>query len=352
MAPKSMLTRMRSWIDSAAHAPEPQEPEAEPAGKRPQKRPAAEGAVVPSLKRPAAAPKPEKPAVAQDGADNDDDAGDRGRGRLKSRAFKLALEAGDLPDAVADAFNNAKRRQTKTEIINKAVTRDSAGKWALNFDDPMFEEIRTRYSRKEGKDSKRAVPRALAVSQCGGEEGFQKALAAGDVEEVTEGDKKFYAWRELKVSTTHGYTEETTLKGKKSIGHEEALAVLDILRCVKWELQVSPAQERKMIEQKHVPEKVLKTIQEAHDATNGLVKEGTRLLPALLGQGDSGKTYHKELLPLQTLGRPFLQSGFRMALRVSFAHQYRALLQSSFPTALVASSADPYTNHCCNPASA
>jgi hypothetical protein len=52
-------------------------------------------------------------------------------------------------------------RNFRTKIINKLFVQKPNGKYDMNLSEPLFEEHKTMYSRKYGKDEQKALPKSV-----------------------------------------------------------------------------------------------------------------------------------------------------------------------------------------------
>ena len=160
--------------------------------------------------------KPEKPKTAKDKAKDlaefaqeelAIEAEPQHRDRLKALQFHKHFD--ELPDYVQDAFKKG-TRQKKTEIVNAAGERAPTGKWNFKFNNPLFNNLKSKFTKTTGTDRQRGVPRFFAVSQCGSEELFLQALACGDIKETVNAvtGRKFYVWDEVEIEKKTRHAEQ------------------------------------------------------------------------------------------------------------------------------------------------
>lgn len=83
------------------------------------------------------------------------------------------------------------------------------------------------------------VPRALAVTQCGGEANFQAALAAGDLTEIAGDDgRNYFAWKEVRTGTRHGVRKAMRITRSKEVDDEAFEKFSKLLDGFGWSLPV------------------------------------------------------------------------------------------------------------------
>ncbi len=130
-------------------------------------------------------------------------------------------------------------RSEQTKIINTVIGRDTLGRYTLNMDEPLFTENRSKFSEKFGTDSKKGVPKALAIAQCGDLSSFQEAVREGDLEEIVDNGQKFYVWRELVIGSKYGTRTEHSISSKKKIDSKTYHLISASLDKLEWNFAVS-----------------------------------------------------------------------------------------------------------------
>jgi hypothetical protein len=151
--------------------------------------------------------------TASQGSEDEDMEGTH---RDKGKGVKFQKIKSQLPQHIqhmydVDALQHSSPREFRTMIINKLFKRQGNGTLVLNTKDAVFEESRTVFERKFGKDQSKAMPKSLLVGLYfqGNNATFQAALEAGDIEEIEDQGKTFYAFKELKSGTERGAVKKS-----------------------------------------------------------------------------------------------------------------------------------------------
>ena len=72
--------------------------------------------------------------------------------------------------------------------------------WKFDLQTPVLQQDSTFYRTATGKSQTKGKPRALMVAKLGGKQQLEAALKSGDVFEVEEGGKVFYAFQTVSFS--------------------------------------------------------------------------------------------------------------------------------------------------------
>ncbi len=128
---------------------------------------------------------------------NDEEGSDEDEKRDKAKGQKYAKIKSELPNHVLDLVEKesskaASPRDFKTRITNKMFKRNKQGKLILNLQDQVFEEHKEIYTRRFAKEQDHAMPASImrGLYFNNDQAAFDRALAAGDIEEVDCGDGK------------------------------------------------------------------------------------------------------------------------------------------------------------------
>ena len=134
----------------------------------------------------------------------------------------------------------------------------------------MFEEHKSLYQRKYGKDELKALPKSLLKGQYfqNNETASQEALQCGDVE-VTMGNKEFYTFRQMKVGKEKVATEQ--------VANEEATGRVATQKVATDQVATEQAATKTV-----APEKVAKENVAAEKAAAGCAEAPGKEAPILI----------------------------------------------------------------------
>eukprot|EP00438_Fugacium_kawagutii_P008065 Skav236193 [mRNA] locus=scaffold1795:8678:9637:+ [translate_table: standard] len=163
-------------------------------------------------------------------------------GRDKSKGQKYAKMKHLLPDHIVDlvekeSAKTSSPREFKTLVINKLFVRDSKGKLTLNLSDHMFEEHKKIFTKRYAKERDHALPETVKKGHYfqNNEAAWQRAVDAGDVEEVdVGGGKSFWAFKSFEKGKVHGTVDEQSMKGTSKINKEQSKMLAGAFKAVKW----------------------------------------------------------------------------------------------------------------------
>ena len=152
-----------------------------------------------------------KPDLVKNKKNVDDETDVEEQYRDKAKGQKYQKLRDSLPEHVVDLVETESKkafspREFKTMVINKLFKRNSQGKLELNLTDHLFEEHKRIYTKKFSKETDHAMPAAIMKGLYfqNDEGAFQRALKAGDIEEVDgENGKTFYAYTSFKNGKEH-----------------------------------------------------------------------------------------------------------------------------------------------------
>ena len=209
---------------------------------------------------------------------------DKGKGvkfqKLKSQLPKHTQHMYDV-----DALQHSSPREFRTMIINKLFKRQGNGTLVLNTKDAVFEESRNVFERKFGKDQSKAMPKSLLVGLYfqGNTANFQAALEAGDIEEIEDQGKLFYAFKELKSGAERGAIKNQNFNAGhqklSSNDYNDAVALVDSLG---WSFSVAPKDAKQLaLGNGGLPESAQKSFALAKGACEKLDKQAMSLLNKL-----------------------------------------------------------------------
>ncbi|CAE7494382.1 unnamed protein product [Symbiodinium sp. KB8] len=141
------------------------------------------------------------------------------RDRSKTRYLQSLREANGLPDWFRDVFDKNLKRSQRTELVNKTVRKNKKGKLELVVQSPADLAVAVPSLRQElvsyaseetvGRKRLKGMPETLARNQCGGQAGFERALANGELVRIKQDGATFYAWKEITVDHSTGSTKRT-----------------------------------------------------------------------------------------------------------------------------------------------
>ena len=84
----------------------------------------------------------------------------------------------DLPETARKLFEEAQmsgNRRQQTKIVNGVMKESKTGKgYEIDFEAPIFEDLRTKYERRWGNEIDRGVILEIAETQCGSAEKLKK----------------------------------------------------------------------------------------------------------------------------------------------------------------------------------
>ena len=154
---------------------------------------------------------------------------------------------GRIPHHICDLFENSAAselgsRAHQTKVINKLFTKQKNGRWQLNVTDPMFEEHRSTYEKKFGKDEHKALPKSIIKGLYfhNDEAAFQAAVSSGEVRRTTDGDgHEFWSFRQLKAGTEKSSTHNQETRGLKHIDVQSYQKLNEAMDGLGWGLTFS-----------------------------------------------------------------------------------------------------------------
>ena len=229
--------------------------------------------------------------------EEDDTKRDKGKG-IKFAKMKDQLPAHILHMYDNEAKNHASPRQYRTMIINKLVQKDADGSFSLNVKDAVFEEGRQLYEKKFGKDTNKALPKSLMMGLYfqGNKTEFQKAVDIGEIEEIEEGGKVFYSFKELKTGTERAAIKiQSVSSGSVKIGKQEFNDMRSLVDSLGWSFKLSTKDHKQLaIENTGLPKPVVDSFGQAKGACEKLEKQGMQLMKKLAV--DSSHKVHVLLL--------------------------------------------------------
>ena len=178
----------------------------------------------------------------------------------------------------------------------------------------MFEEHKSLYQRKYGKDELKALPKSLMKGQFfqNNEAAFQEALQCGDVELIMGGDKEFYTYRQMKVGKEKGMEHVQRLGSKAKVTQDDYKIMASALDNLNWSFEITKKeergvqttgyhkhhvvktlntickrnQERQLTDTGVMPEKMKDILQDAKGAVTKLNSEALKILKKLPHQTD------------------------------------------------------------------
>ena len=120
------------------------------------------------------------------------------------------------------------------------------GKYEMNLAEPLFEEHKTMYSRKYGKDEQKALPKSVMKGLYfqNSEADFAQALDCGDLKVTMDGGNTFYAFRQLKVGKEKGTEHVQGVASKKKLDPNEYKVISDTLDGLNWSFEMTAKEER------------------------------------------------------------------------------------------------------------
>ena len=88
--------------------------------------------------------------------------------RDKGKGVKFAKMKPQLPPHIIHLYDEeaklkASPRAFRTMLINKLFNKEDDGKFTMNLKDAMFEEGRSLYEKKYGKDQNKAMPKSIML---------------------------------------------------------------------------------------------------------------------------------------------------------------------------------------------
>jgi hypothetical protein len=175
----------------------------------------------------------------------DTDVRDKGKGeKFAKMRDKLPAHIIDLYDK--EALTKDQPRSFRTKIINKLFVQKPNGKYDMNLTEPLFEEHKTMYSRKYGKDEEKAFPKSVLLGLYfqNSDVAFNKALDCGDIKMTKDGDTTFYAFRELTVGKEKGTTHCQGVTAKKKLDNNEYKVIVETLDSLNWSFELTAKEER------------------------------------------------------------------------------------------------------------
>ena len=213
-----------------------------------------------------------------------------GTHRDKGKGVKFQKLKSQLPQHIqhmydVDALQHSSPREFRTMIINKLFKRQGNGTLVLNTKDAVFEESRTVFERKFGKDQSKAMPKSLLVGLYfqGNNQTFQAALEAGDIEEIEDQGKTFYAFKELKSGTERGAVKNQNFNsGGQKLSSNEYNDVVALVDSLGWSFSVAPKDAKQLaLGNGGLPEAAQKSFALAKGACEKLDKQAMSLLNKL-----------------------------------------------------------------------
>ena len=190
-----------------------------------------------------------------------------------------------------EAQSHSSPRTYRTMIINKLFNKGADGKYAQNFKDGFFEEARTMYEKKFGKDTNKALPKSILVGLYfqGNESAFQSALMAGDIEEIDDNGKTFYSFKELKTGTERAATKSTNISsGPQKSTMKELTGMAELVDSLGWSFNVTPKDKKALmcLSNGTLPPAVITSLGQAKSACEKLEKQGMSILSKLAVESD------------------------------------------------------------------
>jgi hypothetical protein len=213
-----------------------------------------------------------------------------GTHRDKGKGVKFQKIKSQLPQHIqhmydVDALQHSSPREFRTMIINKLFKRQGNGTLVLNTKDAVFEESRTVFERKFGKDQSKAMPKSLLVGLYfqGNNETVQAAGEAGDIEEIEDQGKTFYAFKELKSGTERGAVKNQNFNaGGQKLSSNEYYDVVALVDSLGWSFSVAPKDAKQLaLGNGGPPEAAQKSFALAKGACEKLDKQAMSLLNKL-----------------------------------------------------------------------
>lgn len=106
----------------------------------------------------------------------------------KARKFARATQAGEIPDAIKEMYQNASKyskqpRLFRTELVNRLFKKTSKGEFVLCHEDPAFTSWKRNIDTKFTTADSVGVPYMVILWQTfqGQEHALQEALKRGDI---------------------------------------------------------------------------------------------------------------------------------------------------------------------------
>ena len=110
----------------------------------------------------------------------------------------------------------------------------------------MFEEHKSLYQRKYGKDELKALPKSVLKGLYfqNNETAFQEAPHCGDIEVTREGDKEFYTFRRMTVGRERCPEHVQRLTSKAKVTQDDYKVMASALDALNWSFEIAKKEER------------------------------------------------------------------------------------------------------------
>ena len=299
----SDLKESEAEEEQEAHAETEEEQEAdedqEPVGKKPAGFQPGRGrfaaAAAKAMRRPAAA---KGAAVRQKPASNlkrpaaatvdDDYEGDAKRSQPKMRKLLQMMDA--LPPEAKSLWEQAARdpkgrRARETEIVNNLFQKEN-GKLVLKLDSPRYQKEIVQVKSKFGQDSSSGIPRSVMVEKFrDGEEGLNRAIKSGGVQEWEVDGVPYCAIRTVQVGTRHDVVDQNKLSIGKNVTEAQAKKIQEAVNNMNFGFQLTKKETSQQAISDELPQKAINKLSAALVILEKLLKDGEKMFDKLVTNG-------------------------------------------------------------------
>ncbi|CAK0796228.1 unnamed protein product [Prorocentrum cordatum] len=226
-----------------------------------------------------------RPAAATIG---DDDEGDGKRSQPKMR--KLLQMMDSLPPETKSLWEQAARdpkgrRARETEIVNNLFHKVN-GKLVLKLDSPWHQKEIEQKKSKFGQDSSEGIPRSVMIEKFrDGEEGLNRAIKAGGVQEWTVDGVPYCAIRTVQVGTRHDVVDKNRLSIGKNVTEEQAKKIQEAVNNMNFGFQLTKKETSKQASSDELPQKAIDKLSTALCILEKLLKDGEKMFDKLVTNG-------------------------------------------------------------------
>lgn len=156
----------------------------------------------------------------------------------KARKFARATQAGEIPDAIKEMYQNASKyskqpRLFRTELVNRLFKKTSKGEFVLCHEDPAFTSWKRNIDTKFTTADSVGVPYMVILWQTfqGQEHALQEALKRGDIYE----SHGLYHHKRLTAGRSKSTTDNMQLDaGKVDLDIDQFAGMSSFLGGKKW----------------------------------------------------------------------------------------------------------------------
>ena len=245
-------------------------------GRRPA---AAKGAAV--RQRPAGNFVGKRPAAAE----TDDDGK---RSQPKMRKFMQMKET--LPPETQSLWDQAARdpkgrRARETEIVNNLFHKQD-GKLVLKLDSPWYQKEINQIKTKFGEDSSAGIPKSVMIEKFrDGEEGLNRAIKAGGVQEWMVDGMPYCAIRTIKTGSRQDVVDANKLSVGKDVSEEQAKKIQEAVNNMNFGFQLTKKEEKDQAICDELPKKASEKLSAALCILDKLLKDAEKMFDKLISNG-------------------------------------------------------------------